>query len=583
MKLKEYQKNLKKEYQETFQENKSQPKKRFEFKVRYAVALAFTFLFVLILGYHISILSYNAGVDRFNDSLRSEVVNYEATTNLSSIHSKKEYENVVSKYQKERVYREKKQSLLSVLFSLQLGGCTSSAGDMGTAPDAPTNDSSYNTNIQVEGIDESDVAKCDGTYIYYLDSSMLYIYSIETQSIVATRKDDGYELYVNQNRIVSIGEHKTILYEFTNDTITLKHQFEYQRYLNSRVVEDNLYLVVGSSANEEDILYDDCYYDSCSQPRWLYSLVRLNLNTFEKKEVQLLSQSGSILYASHQYFYIASRENIFTSISIFSFDLEPVGVVRVCGTILNQFSMDEYEDSFRVVSTDTSKNATELNAISIFSISNEFQRVGFLDQGIGLGRQTVRSVRFDQNTCYVVTYENTDPLYEIDCSNPASPKIISAYQAPGYSNYLHTFTVEDKEYVLGLGFTDQSRYSTKISVYEKTETTTQIGQDFILVRDLYFDKGNYVNPYLNVGMFSNHKALWLFEKDNKLYLGAIVAADAYLIFEIDVNDTEEVVKIYQTLPLKNGEYSRLFLVNDILYLIDDSKVKALEFNQILGE
>lgn len=580
MKLKEYQKNLKKEYQETFQQQKPQ-KKPFQFKLRYAVALAFSALFVLILGYHISILCYNAGVDRFNEALKNEIVNYETTSKLSSIHSKKEYEDVVVKYQKERTYRTKKQSLLSMLFSIQLGGCSSKAGDS-TPPTIVDEANSFNTNIQVEGIDESDVAKCDGAYIYYLNSEELTIYSIETNSVVDTCPDEGSELYVVQNIIVTIGRNQTNIYEFTNNQIVIKNQFDYQDYLDSRVVEDHLYLVVGSGADDEAILYDDCYYDSCSQPMWLYSLVRINLNTLEKKEVQLLSKRYSILYASHQHFYIATRENIFTSISIFSYDLEPVGVVRVSGTILNQFSMDEYEDTFRVVSTDTARDATELNAISIFSISEDFKRIGYLDQGIGLGRQTVRSVRFDQNTCYVVTYENRDPLYEIDCSTPSEPKIISVYQAPGYSNYLHTFKIEDKEYVLGLGFTDSR--NPKISVYEKTDQTIQIGKDFILSHNNYYDKGNYKNEYLCEDMFTNHKALWFYEKENKLYLGAKVAYNEYLIFEIDVNQPNKVISIYQRISLR-GEMgdARLFLVNNLLYLVDNDYVKVVEFHQATAE
>lgn len=575
MKIKDYQKNLKKEFQETFQPKEIKPKRQFQFKLRYAFALAFAVLFVVVLGYHISIYCYNAEVDRFNETLRSEVINYGDSTKLSSVHSKKEYENVVLKYQNERTYKTKRQSFLSMIFSLQLGGCTSSKDGDTLYP--PTSDTNYDTNIQVEGIDEADVAKCDGKYIYYLNSTMLTIYCIETQSTVATYPDSGFELYVYQNKIVSFGTSKTTIYEFSNHEIKVKFQFQYQNYIDSRIVNEDLYFVAGSLANEESILYDECYYDNYSQPRCLYSLVRLNLNTLEKKEVQLLSRFQSILYASHQHFYIASKENMFTSISIFSYDLEPVGVIRVSGTILNQFSMDEYENTFRVVSTDTSKNATELNAISIFSISEGFKRVGFLDQGIGLGRQTVKSVRFNQNTCYVVTYETKDPLYEIDCSNPYSPSIVSIYQSPGYSNYLHTFTVEGKEYVLGLGFTD-SQFNTKISVYEKNDVTSQIGKDFILSYDTYYDKGDYVNANLYENMFTNHKALWIYENDNKVYLGAMVAYDAYLIFEIDVNTSEEIIKIYQTIPLIKGtKNTRLFMVEGMLYILDESKVKEIPF------
>ncbi|MDE7161333.1 MAG: beta-propeller domain-containing protein, partial [Anaeroplasmataceae bacterium] len=295
--------------------------------------------------------------------------------------------------------------------------------------------------------------------------------------------------------------------------------------------------------------------------------------------------SNSILYASENHFYIAASESIYTVISIFTFDLEPVGCVRVCGHVLNQFSMDEYNNTFRVVTTDTARNATELNAITIFDISKNYERVGYLDQGIGLDRQIVKSVRYDKNTCYVVTYQNTDPLYEIDCSDPTKPVIVSAYKAPGYSNYLHTFVVDGKEYVLGLGFTD-SLINPKISVYENTsDGTTQIGKDFILVKVLYMDEGDYVNSRLHSNMFSNHKALFFYEKEGKLYLGTKVADDAYLIFEIDVKNEDQVVSIYKEIELDKSHLSdsRAFLVKDNLYVTNEDTVKVVEFFQDLGE
>ena len=301
-------------------------------------------------------------------------------------------------------------------------------------------------------------------------------------------------------------------------------------------------------------------------PNYVYSLCCFDLDTLESKETQLLSSYSSILYASDQSFYFTSYNQFYTAISIFSFDLEPLGVVYVNGSVLNQFSMDEYEGYFRVVSTDTTRNAEELNAITIFDLS-DLKKIGYLDQGIGKERQIVKSVRFDKNTCYVVTYENKDPLYEIDCSNPEKPTIVSEYQAPGYSNYLHNFKIGDKEYVLGLGYTD-SLVNTKVSVYEKTEEgTSQIGDDFILSSSEYYSKGDYYNPSLKTGMFSNHKALFIYNDGTYLYLGAQVAYDAYLIFKIDV-EAESVITIDKEFKLKGekNNSSRLFLVDNKIYL-----------------
>ena len=101
--------------------------------------------------------------------------------------------------------------------------------------------------------------------------------------------------------------------------------------------------------------------------------------------------------------------NQISTISIFDYNLNAIGSIRLAGSILNQFSIDEHNNYLRVVSTNTSMPVTKLIAISIYDLST-LQRVGYLDQDIGLDRQIVKSVRYDNDTCNVVTYENTDPL-----------------------------------------------------------------------------------------------------------------------------------------------------------------------------
>ncbi|MDE6407366.1 MAG: beta-propeller domain-containing protein [Anaeroplasmataceae bacterium] len=583
MKLKEFKKNLKTEYQNTFPKKKD-PKREFHFQLRYAFLAVFGIIFAALLIQHFWVYSYNEGVDRHNEAIANRVVNLDQCIEFSTINTRKDYDAAVRNYKDMHTYQTKKKSILTSIFTYQPKSCSDATPDL----DAPTfaqqpgnsgtmvDENSFQTNIQVEGIDEADIAKCDGSYIYYFHSRNLYVYDIESQKNITSVMDNGIELFIYNHMIISIGNHETKVYEFNQDRLVVKKNISYERYLTSRLIENRLYLAFGSYVKEEIIQFEDCYYDTCSNPNYLYSAYYLDLDLMEDKEAQLLTSNSTVLYASNQAFYFASMNRAYTTISIFSHDLEPRGVINVNGTVLNQFSMDEYEGYFRVVTTDTTKNAEELNAISIFDLS-ELKKVGYLNQGIGKERQIVKSVRFDKNTCYVVTYENTDPLYEIDCSTPEKPVIVSAYEAPGYSNYLHTFVINDKEYVLGLGYTD-SRHSTKISVYEKTEGTEQIGEDFILAFSDYYSKGGYYNESLILDMFQNHKALFIYNAGNHLYLGAMVAFDAYLIFKIDVN-AENVVTIYKEIELKSNKAnsSRLFLIENKIYLTDRDKVLVENF------
>jgi hypothetical protein len=55
---------------------------------------------------------------------------------------------------------------------------------------------------------------------------------------------------------------------------------------------------------------------------------------------------------------------------------------------------------------------------------------------MGEGEQ-IYAVRFLGDVGYVVTFEQTDPLYTLDLSDPADPRVVGELKIPGYSAYLH--------------------------------------------------------------------------------------------------------------------------------------------------
>lgn len=76
------------------------------------------------------------------------------------------------------------------------------------------------TNNQVENVDEADIVKTDGKYIYYITRNGLYIVESETLNLVSKlefkQKDNGYfnfqEMFLNNNKLILLGnyyEYKT--------------------------------------------------------------------------------------------------------------------------------------------------------------------------------------------------------------------------------------------------------------------------------------------------------------------------------------------------------------------------------------
>jgi len=180
--------------------------------------------------------------------------------------------------------------------------------------------------------------------------------------------------------------------------------------------------------------------------------------------------SGSTLYATADHIYIATQQwtnwgllaedeirdktqGYRSKIHMFDTSGAPryVASGSVAGFLLNQFSMDEYDGSLRVASTTAPEgwwwSDESESLVTILQLEgNRLAEVGRVD---GLGRgERIFGVRFIDETGYVVTFRQTDPLYTIDLSNPRQPNVAGELKILGYSAYLHPV---GEGLLLGLG------------------------------------------------------------------------------------------------------------------------------------
>ncbi len=108
----------------------------------------------------------------------------------------------------------------------------------------------------------------------------------------------------------------------------------------------------------------------------------------------------------------------------------------VKGTTYSQYSMDDTNGTFRIITSDTA-NAAGRIATNVYSIDAQGKIAGKLEN-IAPGEQFY-GTRFIDNYLYLVTYRQIDPLFVIDLSNSAKPTIVGQLKMPGYSTYLHPF------------------------------------------------------------------------------------------------------------------------------------------------
>lgn len=462
------------------------------------------------------------------------------------------------------------------------------SGDGAATPSSPpmknsvgTNDYSE-TNIQVEGVDEADIVKVDGDYIYVLNKTELVIFKYGEDGLIneIVRKgvsQNPRELYVYGDNVISFGssynfssrsylssgESEILVFTFDGENLNLEHQVNIQGdYVTSRLINDKFYLVSNSyfydsAINSEDIekyiplikdktgreyvkaseCSDITHFGSSTNS--FSSVFSMNVETGEYKSKVLLGDASN-LYMNSENLYLASIKNTYedfeeddyyggmgmsdkmmvdsfapypyrqivdTNTEIFKIAISGlesnfVASGEVDGTILNQFSMDEYNGYFRVATTLNDFNGWGPDSESaVFILDSEMNSVGEV-RGLGLDEK-IYSVRFMGDKAYVVTFRQVDPLYVLDLSNPTDPNVLGELKIPGFSTYLHPY---DENHVIGIGqdadeFTGRTG-GLKVSMFDITDYENPV----VLNEVILGESGSYSEA------LNDHKAFH-FEKD----------------------------------------------------------------------
>lgn len=222
------------------------------------------------------------------------------------------------------------------------------------------------TNTQVEGVDEADIVKTDGNYIYYLTKNNLKIVDAQKMSVMATVEFDetdfySSELYVKGDKVIVIGNrYENGRKEYSIDSMytdimyapgtsyTVIKVFDISNrakpqlartveiegyYLSSRMIDNDIYLMANKSiyayelknkdideldekdykpkykdtAISDEIKYvefqDMCYIPNIETANYL-NIVSFDVTNNEKANVDTYLGAGSEIYASDKNLYI---------------------------------------------------------------------------------------------------------------------------------------------------------------------------------------------------------------------------------------------------------------------------------------
>ncbi len=151
-------------------------------------------------------------------------------------------------------------------------------------------------------------------------------------------------------------------------------------------------------------------------------------------------------------------------------DLTVAANGSVPGSLLNQFSLDEYQGYLRLATTVGGRGAVwnwQFGVGPGESVNDVYVLNGGLEQTgsvLDLGKgERIYSVRFINDRGFVVTFKETDPFYVLDLADPNSPKLRGELKIPGYSSYLHQLA---PNLILGVGKEDNK---VKLSLFDVSD------------------------------------------------------------------------------------------------------------------
>ncbi len=362
-----------------------------------------------------------------------------------------------------------------------------SIGGGATAEDFST------TNNQEEAVDEGDIVKTDGRYIYRVDfegmvvisdpDSMQMVSWIDPFEHAADHNPYTIDIFVNGDNLALIyNGHVENEYDYNSvtgvmvfdisDITTPKlknHHYISGGYNNSRMVGDTIYMITSDflpwiddfgTILPEDILpyfggKDGVMPISLSD---MFILPEQFLDVFTSVTAVSLSSgetsvkgflgSYSEIYMSEDNLYLVSArysdEANITKVSLDGVNIMPVANGTVEGYTESQFSMDEHEGNFRIATTSRDMMGNTSN--NLYILDETLTTIGEIEN-MARGER-IYSVRFMGDMGYIVTFRETDPLFAIDLSDPKNPQVLGELKIPGFSEYMHPI---DDETLIGIG------------------------------------------------------------------------------------------------------------------------------------
>lgn len=462
------------------------------------------------------------------------------------------------------------------------------------------------TNVRQEGVDEGDIVKTDGTYLYVVEENGYVVDIVSVNggnmekcgSVTLEKECTIREIYLDteRKRMVLISEQDYMTADggtveteaLTYDIADVAEPKESGRmsqsgnYNTSRMANGYLYLFstyyVNSPIvredpstyvpliNEKEMERSDICLPQVSQGCMYEVITSIDIaNPDEICDSTAIFSQGGQTYVSNQniYYYETQWEDpdrYTTTVRKFAYQdgkLEGKAQGSFAGYLNDTFSIDEYQGKLRVVTTDGDTNA-------VYVMNESLEITGAIED---LAKdERVYSARFIGDTGYFVTFRETDPLFSVDLSDPENPRIIGELKIPGFSEYLH-FYGEDR--LLGIGMAaDENTGATegvKLTMFDISDRTDVKEEATYVIEDAYGTDVAY-----------DYKAVLADPQKNLIGFAAYgIRGEDYYLFTYE-EETGFVCRLQEEINGNSSGGTRGLYIGDTLYVIRGNVIEAYD-------
>lgn len=496
---------------------------------------------------------------------------------------------------------------------------SSSSSDSSTASARAVDTSFSDTNVRTEGVGEADIVKTDGSYLYTLKANSQEISIVDIRSdqmkvvsgISLNENFQASEFYLSDQKLFVLGNMQNTQVDSDSKTLYRGSCTRIQTYdladINNPksigTVDQSGYYRTSRFKDGYLYVFSDYYiYDTITKKDYPSYVPLVGDNLLKQSDIYLptnhaadqylvvssvsasspdkaadqkavMSENGEV-YVSENNIYIyeyanssiladnlaAKNQTILRKLSYNKGKLSGSAQGKVKGYLNDSFSIDEYDNTLRLVTTVTHNVGSSSQSNSVYVLDADLKTIGKIED---LAKdEQVYSARFLGDTGYFVTYEQTDPLFSVDFSDPENPKILGKLKIPGFSEYLHFYS---DNLLLGIGMdTDENGVTNgvKVSMFDISDPS-----------DVKEVSKYTLDQYYYSDVFSDYRAALVDPEKNLIGFPLSGSANQYVILSYD-KDQGFQVQMQEEVNGNSYLGTRGVYANEKFYVINGNAIEA---------